>query len=143
MYVSRDALIKTFDKSSLMRMPSSNKEYADYTYFMYNNRVKNSRQLVDMQSDSRELCYKLMLEGEVVNLRNRDGDQIELTAQEFSDIVNHTSDKDYVREQKEKTIITLPREAVLGNYEKATLFKAPSGTEFAGYSYYLPNSVIG
>lgn len=143
-YVSRDALIKTFDKSSLMRMPSSNKEYADYTYFMYNNRVKNSRQLVDMQSDSRELCYKLMLsEGEVVNLRNRDGDQIELTAQEFSDIVNHTSDKDYVREQKDKTIITLPREAVLGNYEKATLFKAPSGTEFAGYSYYLPNSVIG
>ena len=143
-YVSRDALIKTYDKSSLMRMPSSNKEYADYTYFMYNNRIKNSRQLVDMQSDSRELCFKLMLsEGEVVNLRNRDGDQIELTAQEFSDIVNHTSDKDYVREQKEKTNITLPREAVLGNYEKATLFKAPSGTEFAGYSYYLPNSVIG
>ena len=143
-YVSRDALIKTYDKSSLMRMPSSNKEYADYTYFMYNNRIKNSRQLVDMQSDSRELCYKLMLaEGEVVNLRNRDGDEVELTAQEFSDIVNHTSDKDYVREQKAKTIITLPREAVLGNYEKATLFKAPSGTEFAGYSYYLPNSVIG
>jgi len=143
-YVSRDALIKTYEKSSLMRMPTSNKEYADYTYFMYNNRIKHSRQLVDMQSDSRELCYKLMLsEGEVVNLRNRDGDEVELTAEEFSEIVNHTSDKDYVREQKEKTIITLPRDAVLGNYEKATLFKAPSGTEFAGYSYYLPNSVIG
>ena len=84
----------------------------------------------------------MLSEGEVVNLRNRDGDQIELTAQEFSDIVNHTSDKDYEREQKEKTNITLPREAVLGNYEKATLFKAPSGTDFAGYSYYLPNSVI-
>ncbi len=143
-YVSRDALIKTYEKSSLMRMPTSNKEYADYTYFMYNNRIKNSRQLVDMQSDSRELCYKLMLsEGEVVNLRNRDGDEVELTAEEFAAIVNHTSDKDYVREKKDKTIITLPREAVLGNYEKATLFKAPSGTEFAGYSYYLPNSVIG
>lgn len=142
-YVSRDALIKTYEKSSLMRMPSSNMEYADYTYFMYNNRIKNSRQLVDMQSDSRELCYKLMLaEGEVVNLRNRDGDEVELTADEFAAIVNHTSDKDYVREQKAKTIITLPREAVLGNYEKATLFKAPSGTEFAGYSYYLPNSLL-
>lgn len=142
-YVSRDALIKTYEKSSLMRMPTSNKEYADYTYFMYNNRIKHSRQLVDMQSDSRELCYKLMLsEGEVVHLRNREGDEVELTAEEFSEIVNHTSDKDYVREQKEKTNITLPREAVLGNYEKATLFKAPSGTDFAGYSYYLPNSVI-
>src|SRR5699024_11753388 len=72
-----------------MRMPSSNKEYADYTYFMYNNRIKHSRQLVDMQSDSRELCYKLMLsEGEVVHLRNREGDEVELTAEEFSEIVN-------------------------------------------------------
>lgn len=143
-FVSRDALIKTYEKSSLMRMPSSNSEYADYTYFVYNNRMKESRQLVDMQSDSRELCYKILLsEGEVVNLRNRDGDEVELTAEEFAAIVNHTSDKDYVREQKERTIITLPRDAVLGNYERATLFKAPSGTEFAGYSYYLPNSVIG
>ena len=41
-FVSRDALIKTYDKSSLMRMPSSNPEYADYTYFVYNNRIKEA-----------------------------------------------------------------------------------------------------
>lgn len=98
-FVSRDALIKTYEKSSLMWMPSSNPEYADYTYFIYNNRIKESRQLVDMQSDSRELCYKLLLtEGEVVHLRNRDGDEVELTAEEFSELVNHTADKDYARE---------------------------------------------
>ena len=71
-FVSRDALIKTYEKSSLMRMPSTNREYADYTYFIYNNRIKESRQLVDMQSDSRELCYKILLsEGEVVRLHGR------------------------------------------------------------------------
>ena len=142
-YVSRDALIKTYDKSSLMRMPSSNKEYADYTYFMYNNRIKNSRQLVDMQSDSRELCYKLMLaEGEVVNLRNRDGDEVELSAQEFSELVNHTSDKDYKREEKPRVSVNIPQAAMLKEYGKTSLFRAPNGTQYEGYSYYLPNSVL-
>src|SRR5699024_8045116 len=44
-FVSKDALIKSYNKSSLMRMPSSNREYADYTYFVYSNRLKDSRQI--------------------------------------------------------------------------------------------------
>ena len=142
-FVSRDALIKTYEKSSLMRMPSSNPEYADYTYFVYNNRIKESRQLVDMQSDSRELCYKILLsEGEVVHLRNRDGDEVELTAQEFSELVNHTSDKDYAREEKPRISINIPQAAMLKEYGKTSLFRAPNGTQYEGYSYYLPNSVL-
>ena len=142
-FVSRDALIKTYEKSSLMRMPSSNPEYADYTYFVYNNRIKESRQLVDMQSDSRELCYKILLsEGEVVNLRNRDGDEVELTLEEFSELVNHTSDKDYKREEKPRIAINIPPEAMLKEYGKTSLFRAPNGTQYEGYSYYLPNSVL-
>ena len=142
-FVSRDALIKTYEKSSLMRMPSSNPEYADYTYFVYNNRIKESRQLVDMQSDSRELCYKILLsEGEVVHLRNRDGDEVELTAQEFSELVNHTSDKDYKREEKPRISINIPQAAMLKEYGKTSLFRAPNGTQYEGYSYYLPNSVL-
>ena len=142
-FVSRDALIKTYEKSSLMRMPSSNYEYADYTYFIYNNRIKESRQLVDMQSDSRELCYKILLsEGEVVHLRNRDGDEAELSAEEFSELVNHTADKDYAREEKPRIAVHIPQAAMIRSYEKASLFRAPNGTDFAGYSYYLPNSVL-
>lgn len=142
-FVSQDALIKTYQKSSLMRMPSSNPEYADYTYFIYNNHIRESRQLVDKQSDSRELCYKILLsEGEVVNLRNRAGDEAELTAQEFSELVNHTSDKDYVRDEKPCVSVNIPREAMLKEYEKASLFRAPNGTQYEGYSYYLPNSVL-
>ena len=142
-FVSRDALIKTYEKSSLMRMPSSNPEYADYTYFIYNNRIKESRQIVDMQSDSRELCYKILLsEGEVVHLRNRDGDEVELSAEEFSELVDHTADKDYKREEKPRVSVNIPRAAMIKSYEKASLFRAPNGTDFAGYSYYLPNSVL-
>ena len=142
-FISRDALIKTYEKSSLMRMPSTNREYADYTYFIYNNRIKESRQLVDMQSDSRELCYKILLsEGEVVHLRNRDGDEAELTAEEFSELVNHTADKDYAREEKPRIAVHIPQAAMIKSYEKASLFRAPNGTDFAGYSYYLPNSVL-
>ena len=142
-FVSRDALLKTYEKSSLMRMPSSNPEYADYTYFIYNNRIKESRQLVDMQSESRELCYKILLsEGEVVHLRNRDGDEAELSAEEFSELVNHTADKDYAREEKPRIAVHIPQAAMIRSYEKASLFRAPNGTDFAGYSYYLPNSVL-
>ena len=142
-FVSRDALIKTYEKSSLMRMPSTNREYADYTYFIYNNRIKESRQLVDMQSDSRELCYKILLsEGEVVHLRNRDGDEVELSAEEFSGLVDHTSDKDYAREEKPRVSINIPQAAMIRSYEKASLFRAPNSTDFVGYSYYLPNSVL-
>ena len=140
--VSKDALIKTYEKSSLMRMPSANREYADYTYFIYNNRIKESRQLVE-QSDSRELCYKILLsEGEVVHLRNRDGDEVELTAEEFSELVNHTADKDYVREEKPRISVHIPQAAMIRSYEKASLFRAPNSTDFVGYSYYLPNSVL-
>ena len=142
-FVSKDALIKRYNKSSLMRMPSSNKEYSDYTYFVYNNRLKDSRQIVDMQSDSRELCYKITLnEGEVVNLRNRDGDEVELTAEEFAGLVNHTSDKDYEREEKPRVSVNIPRDALIKAYDNSSLYRAPNGTKYAGYAYYLPNSVV-
>lgn len=142
-FVSKDALIKRYNKSSLMRMPSSNKEYADYSYYVFNNRIKESRQIVDMQSDSRELCYKITLnEGEVVNLRNRDGDEVELTAGEFAGLVNHTSDKDYEREEKPRVSVNIPREALIKEYDNSSLYRAPNGTKFAGYAYYLPNSVV-
>ena len=142
-FVSKDALIKRYNKSSLMRMPSSNKEYADYSYYVFNNRIKESRQLVDMQSDSRELCYKISLsEGEVVNLRNRDGDEVELTAEEFASLVNHTSDKDYVREEKPRVTVDIPRNALIKAYDNSSLYRAPNDTKYAGYAYYLPNSVV-
>ena len=40
--VSKDALIQRYDRHSFFRMP--NGEYADYSYNVFNNRVKDSRQ---------------------------------------------------------------------------------------------------
>lgn len=76
-------------------------------------------------------------------LKTRDGDEVELTAQEFREIVNHTSDKDYERKYVgERVRIDLPQEAIIKEYEKTTLLATPTNSEYKGYSYYLPNSVI-
>lgn len=141
--VSKNALIKRYDNSSHFRMPLTNEEYKDYSYYVFNNRIKESRQLVDLQSDGRELCYKLLFkEDDTVVLKNRDGDEKQFTPQEFKELVGGTSDKDYERTY-EKLKINLPREAIIATYDKATLMAMPTGNKkYKGYSYYVPNSVI-
>ena len=88
-FVSKDALINKYDNSSLLKMPK-NSEYSDYVYYMFNNRIK--------ESDNQSGTYKLLLlNDEVVKLRNRNGDIIELTPEEFSKVVNNTSAEDYAK----------------------------------------------
>ena len=88
-FVSKDALIKKYGNSSLLKMPK-NSEYSDYVYYMFNNRIK--------ESDNQSGTYKLLLlNDESVKLRNRNGDIIELTPEEFSKVVNNTSDDDYAK----------------------------------------------
>lgn len=88
-FVSKDALINKYDNSSLLKMPK-NSEYSDYVYYMFNNRIK--------ESDNQSGTYKLLLlNDETVKLRNRNGDIIELTSEEFSKVVNNTSAEDYAK----------------------------------------------
>lgn len=88
-FVSKDALINKYDNSSLLKMPK-NSEYSDYVYYMFNNRIK--------ENDNQSGTYKLLLlNDEVVKLRNRNGDIIELTPEEFSKVVNNTSAEDYAK----------------------------------------------
>lgn len=56
--MANDAFIKKSNMGSVFRMPENGK-YAGYAYFIFNDKIKSSRQLVDLQSDSRELCYEL------------------------------------------------------------------------------------
>lgn len=143
--VSRDALIRRYDRHSFMRMP--NGEYEGYTYNIYNSRVKESRQLVDMESDGRELCYELVFpaDGEVT-VKNRDGDEVVFPAQEFVEIIGGTSNKDYERRERADDTswyaISVPQEALRGTYEKSSLFSMPVNGEFAGYSFYIPNVFV-
>ena len=143
--VSRDALIRRYDRHSFFRMP--NGEYEEYTYNVFNNRVKDSRQLVDLESDGHELCYELVFpaDGEVT-IKTRDGDEVIFPAEEFTEIINGTANADYEREKHEDDTvwyaISVPQEALRGTYERASLFFMPSKGEYAGYRYFIPNVFV-
>ena len=143
---ARDALIKKYDNSSLMRMPTTGK-YAGYTYFLFNDRIREGTQITDMQSDSRELAYSLRIgENETVLIKNLDEDkEVELTANEFQNLVGNMTSKDYVRQsengEKKWTNINVPSEAMLGNYENSSLFAMPNNSDTKG-SFYVPNAFV-
>ena len=143
--VSRDALIRRYDRHSFFRMP--NGEYEEYTYNVFNNRIKDSRQLVDLESDGHELCYELVFpaDGEVT-IKTRDGDEVIFPAEEFTEIINGTANADYEREKHEDDTvwyaISVPQEALRGTYERASLFFMPSKGEYAGYRYFIPNVFV-
>lgn len=143
--VSRDALIRRYEKHSFFRMP--NGEYEDYTYNVFNNRVKDSRQLADLQSDGHELCYELVFpaDGEIT-IKTSDGDEVVFTTEEFAEYIGGTTNADYEREEREDDTtwyaISVPQEAHRGTYEKSSLFSMPVKSEFAGYSYYIPNVFV-
>ena len=144
--VSADARIKVNNKTSFMRMPTNGK-YNGYTYNFYNDKISKSTQIADLQSDSRELALALRIrENDSVLLKNREDDEIELTANEFKEAVHGTLNKDYVRKADESdkswTTISVPRDAIRGEYEKRTLFAMPKFTEIAGYAFYVPNAFV-
>ena len=140
--VSHNAMLSEQERHLFMKMPNGS-EYSGYTYNIYKNRVKESRQLVDMQSDGRELCYELLfLENETVVLHKGDN-EVTLTAEEFKKICDNTSDKDYEREEpKERVSFSVSREAIKGTYEKSSLLTIPEEEKYAGYGFYVPNAFI-
>ena len=144
--VAREALIKKYADTSFMRMPD-NSEYAGYTYNLYNNRIKEGRQITDLQSDTRELCYEVIIaENESIRLTNKNKEVVTLTGKEFSESVGGTSSKDYSTKtadgEKQWFSVSLPQEAMLGMYENAALFQLPDKEETAGFSYYIPNVFV-
>jgi hypothetical protein len=143
--VSRDARIKRYEKHSFMRMPQG--EYEEYTYNIFNDRITKNTMLVDLQSDSRELSYNLRLgEDETILLRTKDGDEVELKADEFKEIVNGKDSGEYIRKNESKevmwTTIRVPQEAMRGSYDKSTLFAMPQSSDWKGYTFYVPNNFV-
>jgi hypothetical protein len=144
--VSQDARIKAFKKYSFMRMPTTGK-YANYTYNIYNSRIFDTNILTDLQSDSRELGLAIKLaEDDTVVLKDRDKDEVTITATEFKELVHNTSSKDYVRvkadDGKGWVSISVPREALYGTYDNSSLFAMPKDGKNEGYSFYVPNTFV-
>jgi len=142
--VSRSALIKQYESSTFMKMPVEG-EYSGYTYNVFNDRLKNSSMLVDVQSDSRELSYEIsFIETEIIRMKSPTGETEEITASEFVKIINNTAMKDYYDKAVETYWygITAPQEMQVTMLKNATVFKLPKTSEYADYTFAIPNAFV-
>lgn len=147
--VANDAFIKKSGVGSVFKMPT-NGEYAGFTYYMFNDKIRPSRQLVDLQSDSRELCYELSVrEDREIELRKGYGDNeqiVVLTAEEFKEAVGGTTNKDYETQENTDTKwlnTSVPQEAFRKEYPKSMLFVLPNKQGFGGMSFFIPSAFVG
>ena len=147
--VANDAFIKKSGVGSVFKMPT-NGEYAGFTYYMFNDKIRPSRQLVDLQSDSRELCYELSVRDDrEIELRKGYGDNeqiVVLTAEEFEEAVGGTTNKDYEAQENTDTKwlnTSVPQEAFRKEYPKSMLFVLPNKQDFGGMSFFIPSAFVG
>ena len=147
--VANDAFIKKSNMGSVFRMPENGK-YAGYAYFIFNDKIKSSRQLVDLQSDSRELCYELSVRKDsgidLFKGRDDDEDLITLSAEEFKDAVGGTTNKDYEMQKNDDTkwfSTSVPQEAFKREFDKSMLFVMPNKENFGGMTYFIPSVFVG
>ena len=147
--VANDAFIKKSGVGSVFKMPT-NGEYAGFTYYIFNDKIRPSRQLVDLQSDSRELCYELSVRDDrEIELRKGYGDNeqiVVLTAEEFKEAVGGTTNKDYETQENTNTKwlnTSVPQEAFRKEYPKSMLFVLPNKQDFGGMSFFIPSAFVG
>ena len=147
--VANDAFIKKSGIGSVFKMPT-NGEYAGFTYYIFNDKIRPSRQLVDLQSDSRELCYELSVRDDrEIELRKGYGDNeqiVVLTAEEFKEAVGGTTNKDYETQENTDTKwlnTSVPQEAFRKEYPKSMLFVLPNKQDFGGMSFFIPTAFVG
>lgn len=135
---AKDALINKYENHSFMRMPTTS-EYSGYTYNVYNNQLKEIKQ--ETKAEHQGTIYQISLnENDTILIKNRSGDEIELLAQEFLEIVNGTEEKDY--KPKERIIIKMPQEALRKMFDKSSLFVLPNTVSEDSLAYYVPNSFV-
>lgn len=147
--VASDAFIKRSGMGSVFRMPE-NGEYAGFAYFMFNDKIKPSRQIADFKSDSQELCYELSVRDNAeIDLFKRRGDDEEvvtLTAAEFKKAVGGTTNKDYETSRNDDTkwfATSIPQEAFRREYDNSMLFVLPNKDDFGGMTYFIPSVFVG
>lgn len=138
--VSPEAVIRKLDKSTLLKMPKGS-GYEDCVYYMYNDRIRESTYMTDIESDGRVRALEIRIpEDSYVNLY-KDGEKvIDMDASKFVELVDGSMSDKYSREERAR--IRLPREAVVRENEVSVLFSMPNDSKYAGYNFFLPNSVL-
>ncbi len=147
--VASDAFIKRSGMGSVFRMPE-NGEYAGFAYFMFNDKIKPSRQIADLKSDSQELCYELSVRdnAEIDIFKRRDDEEelLTLTAEEFKKAVGGTTNKDYETSRNDDTkwfATSIPQEAFRREYDNSMLFVLPNKDDYGGMTYFIPSVFVG
>ena len=137
--VSPEALIKKYQFNSRFMMPTGS-GYEGYAYSVFNDRIKEGTITTDLKSDTRERTLIISIPSNQ-NVELRKGEEsIEIEPHEFFSLVNEKGSNKYEREQR--YTVGFPPEAFIKEYENSMLLAMPNDTEYKGYVYYLPKSVI-
>ncbi len=144
--VPTNALVRQTEKYSIFSMPNG-REYDGYTFLVDTNRVKDSTQMTDIQSDSREVCYELVLRnGGEIELYNREKENyVNVPVSDIVIMLSGSRSEEYTEtktKQTEMIKISVPQEAVIKMLDKVTIMDMPNNVRFTGYSYIIPNSLI-
>lgn len=133
-----EAVIQKYENHTFLKMPETSK-YKGYTYNVYNNLLKNSRRLVDLQSEGWELCLAMNIAEDSTIVIKKGTEEITLTATQFSNIVNGTNKEEY-KVEKNWFYINLPKKALITKYDESALFSMPK--PYQDFSFYIPLKLI-
>lgn len=104
--VPQNCLLNKYEKSSLFRMPEGS-QYAGYVFYIPNSLYKDGTEIVDLQSDTRERCYRIKYKNDsVFNLKNKTGNEQKITAAQFTAALSDSVLKAYqARENAPRDIL--------------------------------------
>ena len=138
--ISPEALIRKYQFNSRFMMPKGS-GYEGCAYSIFNDRISESTITTDVKSDTRERALEIRIpEDYKIELYEGNEKIIDFRAWEFAKMVDGTTSDKYEREARLN--IRLPREAVIKDYDTSVLVAAPTDSEYKGYVYYLPSSVV-
>lgn len=137
--ISPEALIKKYQVNSRFMMPSGS-GYEGYAYSIFNDRIKEGAFTTDLNSDTRERALVLHIPTDKKVEISKGEDIIEIEPHDFVSLVNGTMSDKYEREQR--YTVGFPPEAFIKEFDNSMLLAMPNDTEYKGYVYYLPKSVI-
>ena len=138
--ISPEALIRKYQFNSRFMMPKGS-GYEGCAYSIFNDRISESTITTDIKSDTRERALEIRIpEDYKIELYEGGEKIIDFRAWEFAKMVDGTTSDKYEREAR--LSIRLPREAVIKEYDTSVLVAMPTDSEYKGYVYYLPSSVV-
>lgn len=102
--IGNDCFVKKYEKGTMFRMPAGS-DYTGYVFFHPNSLIKQSRRLVDLQSDGWELCTALLFSEDFTfelqqKLPNGEVKKVSLTTEQFSEQIRKAAEMPLYQDDK-------------------------------------------